>query len=137
MDTSGNLALTTLHPPEKILYMNTNFHKKLNSETYLKDCVMLLRDYYSFDWVLMPFFFSTIGDKRALMVTVEVRNCGVELYDKDREEGDEVDSKFNFVLTQLSFVDHDISDTVLHMMDLASKIADIDFSEDQIEGGVE
>lgn len=35
------------------------------------------------------------------------------------------------------FVDHDISDTVLHMMDLASKIQDIEFSEDMVDGGVE
>lgn len=33
--------------------------------------------------------------------------------------------------------DHDISDTVLHMMDLASQISGIQFSEDQIDGGVE
>ena len=34
-------------------------------------------------------------------------------------------------------IDHDISDMVLHMMDLASQIIEIDFSEDQIDGGVE
>jgi hypothetical protein len=42
----------------------------------------------------MPFFFSSAtGDRRALMVTVEVKNSGVELYDKERSEDDETDSK--------------------------------------------
>ena len=34
-------------------------------------------------------------------------------------------------------LDHDISDTVLHMMDLASHIAESQFEEDNIDGGVE
>lgn len=34
-------------------------------------------------------------------------------------------------------IDHDISDTVLHMMDIAAKIQNLDFNEDQIDGGVE
>ena len=37
----------------------------------------------------------------------------------------------------ISNIDHDISDTVLHMMDLAAKIQEIDFNEDEIDGGVE
>lgn len=32
-------------------------------------------------------------------------------------------------------IDHDISDMVLHVMDLASKIKDVNFSDDQIDGG--
>ena len=36
-----------------------------------------------------------------------------------------------------NFIDHDISDTVLHMMELASQIHDLAFSEEQIDGGVE
>lgn len=67
------------------------------------------------------------------MVTIEVKNSGVELYDKERTEDDDTDSK----TCLLTGIDHDISDTVLHMMDLASKIAGVEFSEDQIEGGVE
>jgi hypothetical protein len=41
----------------------------------------------------MPFFFSSSGDRRALMVTIEVKNSGVELYDKERTEDDDTDSK--------------------------------------------
>ena len=37
----------------------------------------------------------------------------------------------------LMVLDHDISDTVLHLMDLASRIHDMEFNEDQIDGGVE
>jgi hypothetical protein len=63
-------------------------------------------------------------------VTVEVAKCGVELYDKERDE-EEVDSKLNILGFDAMFtLDHDISDTVLHMMDLASKIAEVEFSED-------
>lgn len=84
---------STARPPDKILYLNTNFHKKLNNESYMKDCVALLRDFYAYDWVLMPFFFSTTGDRRALMVSIEVKNSGVELYDKERCDDDDTDSK--------------------------------------------
>ena len=34
-------------------------------------------------------------------------------------------------------LDHDISDTVLQMMDLASRIQDRDFNEEMVDGGVE
>jgi hypothetical protein len=40
-------------------------------------------------------------------------------------------------MTYLISIDHDISDSVLHIMDLASHIIDINFAEDQIDGGVE
>lgn len=43
----------------------------------------------------------------------------------------------NILLLILNVVDHDISNTVLHMMDLASKIQELEFKEDQIDGGVE
>lgn len=33
--------------------------------------------------------------------------------------------------------DHDISDMVLHMMDLASQLIEVEFSEEQIDGAVE
>ncbi len=32
--------------------------------------------------------------------------------------------------------DHDISDTVLHMMDLAAKVNEVKFNEEEIDGGV-
>ena len=37
----------------------------------------------------------------------------------------------------LIFIDHDISDSILSMMELASKIINIEFNEDLIDGGVE
>lgn len=40
---------TTNKQPSKILYFNTNFHRKLNSEVYIRDCVSLLRDYFRYD----------------------------------------------------------------------------------------
>jgi hypothetical protein len=63
--------------------------------------------------VLVPFFNDTKEDRRALIVVVRVATCTVDLYDRERED----DSKWR-CLTNL--LDHDISDMVLHMMDLAS-----------------
>ena len=34
-------------------------------------------------------------------------------------------------------VDHDISDSILYMMELASRIVDVDFKEDEVDGGVD
>ena len=33
--------------------------------------------------------------------------------------------------------DHDISDTVLHMMELAAQMEDIQYKDEEIDGGVE
>lgn len=57
-------------------------------------------------------------DQRALIVVIRTSTNSVDLYDREREN----DSKKFF--SSNSFVDHDISDTVLHMMDLASHIAE-------------
>ena len=46
-------------------------------------------------------------------------------------------SEDNCRLMSLLCLDHDISDMVLHMMDLASQLLQVDFSEDQIDGGIE
>lgn len=35
------------------------------------------------------------------------------------------------------YLDHDISDTVLHLMDLSSRLQEVEFQEDCIDGGVE
>jgi hypothetical protein len=77
----------------------------------------------------MPFFSDTTSDKRALIVVLRVSTSSVDLYDRDREE----DSK----CFGPNILDHDISDAVIHMMSLASKISDIEFNEDQIDGAVE
>lgn len=37
----------------------------------------------------------------------------------------------------IHFIDHDISDTVLHMMELAAKLQDQSFHDDRIDGSVE
>ena len=52
------------------------------------------------------------------MVVIRVATSTVDLYDRERE----YDSK---VVILILFVDHDISDTVLTMMELASQIIDI------------
>ena len=68
--------------------------------------------------MVLPFFSDTEEDKRALMVVIRVATSTVDLYDRERE----YDSK---VVILILFVDHDISDTVLTMMELASQIIDI------------
>ena len=40
-------------------------------------------------------------------------------------------------MNNIKFIDHDISDTVLYMMELASDMQQIEFNEDQIDGGFE
>ena len=88
-----------------------------------------MREFFKYDFVIMPFFSDTTSDKRALIVVLRVSTSSVDLYDRDREE----DSKF----LRPNLLDHDISDAVIHMMSLASKISDIEFNEDQIDGAVE
>lgn len=51
------------------------------------------------------------------------------MYDRERE----TDSNS----ISINDLDHDISDTVLHMMDLASRIQDREFNEEMVDGGVE
>ena len=96
----------------------------------MKDCINKLKDFFKYDTVVLPFFFDEENDRRALIVVIRVATCTVDLYDRERES----DSKCN---SFLNHIDHDISDTVLHMLDLASNIIELDFSEDQIDGGVE
>jgi hypothetical protein len=79
--------------------------------------------------VILPFFIDEDSDQRCLIVSIKIANTQVDLYDRERE----TDSKTNFNNT----IDHDISDTVLHLMDLASRIQELDFNEEQIDGGVE
>jgi hypothetical protein len=88
-----------------------------------------MREFFKYDFVIMPFFSDTTSDKRALIVVLRVSTSSVDLYDRDREE----DSKCLLP----NVLDHDISDAVIHMMSLASKISDIEFNEDQIDGAVE
>jgi hypothetical protein len=72
-----------------------------------------LRDFFKFDAVVLPFFSDTEDDRRALVVVIRVATSTVDLYDREREH----DSKINF---NLIIIDHDISDTILTMMELAS-----------------
>lgn len=41
------------------------------------------------------------------------------------------------LINYLLFIDHDISDTILHMLDMASSMHNQDFAEDDVDGGVE
>lgn len=79
---------------------------------------------------MLPFFINEVNDQRCLIVTIKVANSQVDLYDRERE----TDSN---IIRVMMFIDHDISDTVLHMMDLAAKMHDVEFNDDQIDGGVE
>ena len=72
-----------------------------------------MRDFFKFDAVVLPFFSDTEDDRRALVVVIRVATSTVDLYDREREH----DSKINF---NLIIIDHDISDTILTMMELAS-----------------
>jgi len=87
--------LTAGNAPQKIMYFNTNFVKRLNSPTYLKDCLNQLKDFFKYDAVVLPFFSDTEDDKRALMVVIRVATSTVDLYDRERE----YDSKININVT--------------------------------------
>ena len=80
----------TNQTPQKILYFNTNFGRKLNNEAYLKDCLGALQNFFKYDQVILPFFIDEEDDQRALIVSVKVANFQVDLYDRERE----TDSKF-------------------------------------------
>jgi hypothetical protein len=79
--------------------------------------------------MIVPFFFNEEDDKRALIVSISPETCTVDLFDKERE----TDSKI-FAVTS---IDHDISDCILHMMDLASQMSSVFFNEEHVDGGVE
>ncbi len=55
----------------------------------------------------------------------------MDLFDRERE----TDSKIPICV--LKIIDHDISDSILHMMELASQLSNVYFNEEQVEGGVE
>ena len=74
-----------------------------------------MRDFFKFDAVVLPFFSDTEDDRRALVVVIRVATSTVDLYDREREH----DSKLTS-FTILIIIDHDISDTILTMMELAS-----------------
>lgn len=45
-----------------------------------------MREFFKYDFVIMPFFSDTTTDKRALIVVLRVSTSSVDLYDRDREE---------------------------------------------------
>lgn len=69
----------------------------------MKECITSLRDFFKNDLVLFPYFNDSTDDRRALIVAIRVATSTVDLFDRERD-----------------FDNHDISDMVLHMMDLAS-----------------
>lgn len=105
-----------------------------------------LMQYFNHDLILLPFFFdekqssknhkhiiarssdSLLGhamcgcseEKRAILVSVKVLDNQVDLFDKDFRDND----------------NHDISNTVLHVMDLASNLQKMDLNEDLIDADI-
>jgi hypothetical protein len=71
---------------------------------------------------VIPFYFEE-PVKRMLTVVISPKTCTVDLYDRDRD----TDSKL-FLL--LKYLDHDISDTILHILHMASKLSGTYFNED-------
>ncbi|TNV82627.1 hypothetical protein FGO68_gene5884 [Halteria grandinella] len=65
--------------PLKIQYLNTNFQRKLHSETHLKDCLSHLRDFFKYDSVLVPFFYNAKDDKRANLVLINMATSSADL----------------------------------------------------------
>jgi len=60
-------------------------------------------------------------DKRTVLVSVKVLDNQVDLFDKEFRDHDS--KYFYFIFIQLFvFIDHDISNCVLHVMDTASKL---------------
>lgn len=114
-----------------------------------------LMQYFNHDLVLLPFFFDkidTVGDqnaavndnhkhvfqkngttgemdalcgcsdeKRAVLVSVKVLDNQVDLFDKEYREHD----------------NHDISNCVLHVMDVASRLQNIELNEELIDADIE
>ena len=68
-------------------------------------------------------FFNEEPVKRMLTVVISPKTCTVDLYDRDRD----ADSK---LFLPLKFIDHDISDTILHILHMASKLSGTYFNED-------
>jgi len=71
--------------PQKILFFNTNFYRKLDNPNYIKDCLNQLQNFYKHDIAVVPFFFDNFEERRCLMVVVKVANCQVDLFDRDGE----------------------------------------------------
>ena len=70
--------------PLKILYFDTNFSKKLNNHTNLKECCYLLKDLFKYDIAIVPFFFDETNDNRCLIVVIKIAKNSVDLYDRER-----------------------------------------------------
>ena len=60
-------------------------------------------------------------DKRVVLVSVKVLDNQVDLFDKEFRDHD----------------NHDISNTVLHVMDVASKLQEIELNEELIDADIE
>jgi len=109
-----------------------------------------LMQYFNHDLVLLPFFFDELDqkavndnhkhvfqrshetgemetlcgcseEKRAVLVSVKVLDNQVDLFDKEYREND----------------NHDISNSVLHVMEVASKLQDIELNEELIDADIE
>lgn len=90
----------------------------------------MLQNYYKYDIAVLPFYMNTKVEKKALVVVVRIADQLVDLFDRERA----TDS--NYFLPKL-YIDYQISDSVLHMMNIAADMHGHPFSEDDIDGAVE
>ena len=135
----------------KIQFLSTNFVKKLHEIDEYDDKVdQNLLQYYNHDLVLLPFFFDRLdqklldpthecevernsdtgieeyvcgcsSDKRAVLVSVKVLDNQVDLFDIEFRDHE----------------NHDISNSVLHIMDNASNLHNIELNEELIDADME
>ena len=106
-----------------------------------------LKKYFNYDMILLPFFFDhessqenhkhvyhmkpetneikalcgCTDEKRCVLVSVKVLDNQVDLFDKEDRDND----------------NHDISNCVLHVMDLASSLQNIELNDELIDADIE
>lgn len=140
----------------KIQYLTTEFVHNLmintgESDEQAKIIADTLEQYFNYDLILLPFMQRSLDhqhkliknelgeeeyacgcfdEKRIVLVSVKVLDNQVDLFDKEFRDNDsksEIISKTNFIQSTL---DHDISNCVLHIMDNASKMQNIELDEE-------
>lgn len=107
--------------PARILYLNTNFVRKMRSQAKSKEVIDVLRTFYRNDIVFVPAFVNNSDERSVRLVELNVPQLKVDLYDRERDEQDT--SEF--------------SDMVIEMLRTAYRLQDKELNEEDIDGGVE